>query len=253
MISRVSFTKTCDDENVIISSYSCEVNLGATMMRRHVLKSFEIKCSSILTMIVFVAIAWSISVSAHAQLTKYGDADCDKCRPGEYKQVVSDVILHGEYVHRDDPPCGDISAANQGIGEAIADGVVKTTLNPYALVGSLNVVAKNLHIEGSVGTLLSKYANDNGHASCKVICGALPSGAVVTGIRTRVQTVFHTTDPNAMAIIGQNKKGDFAHVFFADVKPNSICQVISNWSHNRDRKIELSYWFTSAVPPIEER
>ena len=200
------------------------------------------------------AILFSGLSGAHAEFYKYGNAQCEKCSPDEYLEIVHDRINHGEYAYVDDPACGDISTTSQALASAVMNGLkaYNGAGGSEAFVGSLSSVANSIGIHGEVGNILNGYANSVGHAACKAVCGSLPPDATVTGNRVQVEGARDGQE-GQMFTIKAGEKGEWTHVFYPVASTGAVCVVVSNWSHNKDRNINFFYWFKTSAPLIEER
>lgn len=189
------------------------------------------------------------SSPAVAELFKYGEPGCDKCKQGEYLQRVKDTVpAGGNYVTIDDPPCaGDQDGTNKSAK------AVKDTKDPRieAGVGALAIAAQKLNIGGTIGGILTEMSDRN-KARCSLVCGALPSGAEVTGVALYMKAynadVMHKCEPGTKCV------AQYARAFPPKTADNLVCIMISNWSHNLERPVVFEYWFKSPTKtPIEYR
>jgi len=97
--------------------------------------------------ITFTLLTLVVSHRASAQLVKYGEPGCEKCKPGEYRQRVTEIIPSGNEIHGiDDPPCGDQPALVQTLGSTVLTAA-KTyggNIDPKAIAGAIGNVSNAL-------------------------------------------------------------------------------------------------------------
>jgi hypothetical protein len=121
------------------------------------------------------------------------------------------------------------------------------------MVGAATAVATALHVGGTVGQILQGYDQNSAsnRARCTPVCGVLPDGAVLTALRVEVENAtHHAMEP---CTPGTVCSAGFSRVLPQYQTQNLICVVISNWSGDQSRKVKMSYWFKSAIPPVEIR
>ena len=199
---------------------------------------------------VVVACALSAyTLGANAQLFSPGTPGCESCKADEYLLRITDTVpAGGNYVHVDDPACGNAAEVNQQVGAIIA-GAPKAAEGKKG-AGEIKAVANALGVQGgTLGKLFADYADTN-KARCHPVCATVPEGAVVTGL------AFHMKPWNADGLmkcqIG-NQCAGFARVFPHVQSKQAVCVVVSNWSHNLARPVKMEVWFKSAIQPVEYR
>lgn len=189
-----------------------------------------------------------------AQIYKYGDASCDKCAPGEYLQTVKAVIPHSEYARIPNPPCADAEA---GATAANSEMARATQGRPElaAAAGALGKVADAMGVGGAVGEFFDDWRGSGRTSQCRTVCGVMPESAELTGVRVIISggADGHDGEMNRCEPGGGECPGGWARVDQPIVRGRSVCLVVANWVHNKDRRVELNYWYKSQTPPIEIR
>lgn len=194
------------------------------------------------------ALAFS-SAAAQAQLFAPGSPGCENCKADEYLLRVTDTVPPGgNYVHINDPPCGNAKEVNEQVGALVATAPKATEAKQAS--GEIKAVATALGIEGgTLGKLIASHSDTN-KARCHPVCATVPEGATVTGL------AFYMKPWNAeglnKCVIG-NECAGFARVFPHVHSKQAVCVVASNWSHNLARPVKMEVWFKSAVQPVEYR
>lgn len=190
-----------------------------------------------------------VSSTVYAELFQPGAPGCEKCAAGEYLLRIYDTVPPGgNYVHVDDPPCRNAKEINEQLATAIASA--PSSENKNQATGELNAVAKGLGISGgTLGKIYADYAGLN-TARCHPVCVTVPEGAQVTGLSFYMKP--WNSDGLEKCQIG-NKCAGFARVFNHVQTKQSVCVVVSNWSHNLERPVRMDVWFKSNVPPVEYR
>ena len=111
---------------------------------------------------VVVACALSAyTLGANAQLFSPGTPGCESCKADEYLLRITDTVpAGGNYVHVDDPACGNAAEVNQQVGAIIA-GAPKAAEGKKG-AGEIKAVANALGVQGgTLGKLFADYADTN--------------------------------------------------------------------------------------------
>jgi len=213
----------------------------------------------ILRVAILFGCALGIAHPAMAQLSKFGEPGCEKCKQGEYRERITDTIPSGDEIHGvTDPPCGNPTSTLQTVGNALTTAV-KTysgNVDPKALVGTLGDVSNRLGIGGSVGSFLGQYGAQ--YARCKAVCIGVPQDAVVIGTAYQINTLFpENMPPGTMhdVLLSDSKHGvtDFAHIYPPVTSSGAVCSIVSNWAGGYQRTVIMDAFFTSTTRPIEAR